>query len=214
MKRRRTRDDASDDTALRIVKTASSLFARQGYDRTSTKEICDEAGVNIAAIHYHFGSKENLYRQVIQEFIDFGNENRLRRLGTCTSCEEFMLRLEMFLRDCLEDLMKNPDLAAMILRDMEMLSYLCSDIFEETFLKTFHTLINFIALGQKSGFVRRDVDALIAAEAILSPLASVVRALLLPKKILIFDIRDPENRERWITQVLKIYRSGVMESTT
>lgn len=48
------------DTKKRILDTAERLFAEQGYDATSLRQIIAAAGVNLAAVHYHFGSKEEL----------------------------------------------------------------------------------------------------------------------------------------------------------
>ncbi|MBN1783710.1 MAG: TetR/AcrR family transcriptional regulator [Alphaproteobacteria bacterium] len=47
-----------------ILKTASKLFSQKGFDGTSIRDIATKSGVNIAAISYHFGSKENLFFQV------------------------------------------------------------------------------------------------------------------------------------------------------
>lgn len=41
--------------------TAGKLFARFGYDGVSTRMITDEAGLKLSSIHYHYGTKENLY---------------------------------------------------------------------------------------------------------------------------------------------------------
>ena len=51
---------AVDDTPKRILNAAIRLFARKSFDGTSTKEICDEARVNSAAIHYHFESNNKV----------------------------------------------------------------------------------------------------------------------------------------------------------
>lgn len=49
-------------TRLRLLEAAGAVFARKGYGDATVAEICDEAGANISAVNYHFGSKEELYR--------------------------------------------------------------------------------------------------------------------------------------------------------
>jgi AcrR family transcriptional regulator len=52
------------DTKSKILDVANELFARNGYDGTSIREIATKADVNIAAINYHFKNKENLFRHL------------------------------------------------------------------------------------------------------------------------------------------------------
>jgi len=51
-------------TPERILHAAYELFAARGFDGATTQEICSLAQANIAAVNYHYGSKENLYRAV------------------------------------------------------------------------------------------------------------------------------------------------------
>jgi len=44
---------------------ATSLFAEKGFAATSTREICERAGVTKPVLYYHFGSKEQLYKELI-----------------------------------------------------------------------------------------------------------------------------------------------------
>ena len=54
------------DTKKRIIETAGNIFAESGFQNTTVREICKQAGVNIAAINYHFGDKKGLYLAVIK----------------------------------------------------------------------------------------------------------------------------------------------------
>jgi AcrR family transcriptional regulator len=49
----------------RLLNEATRIFAEKGFAKSSTREICVAAGLNAAAIHYHFGDKEGLYRAVL-----------------------------------------------------------------------------------------------------------------------------------------------------
>jgi TetR/AcrR family transcriptional regulator, regulator of cefoperazone and chloramphenicol sensitivity len=54
----------------RLLLAGLRLFAEQGYARTSTRELADAAGVNVAAISYYFGDKAGLYRAAFVEPLD------------------------------------------------------------------------------------------------------------------------------------------------
>ena len=56
----------SQATREKIIKAASRAFALNGYEGASVRTIVAEAQVNQAAINYHFGSKEGLYRAVLE----------------------------------------------------------------------------------------------------------------------------------------------------
>ncbi len=55
-----------DDTSTRILQTAGPIFAKNGFQGTTVREICSQAKVNLAAINYHFGDKESLYIATVQ----------------------------------------------------------------------------------------------------------------------------------------------------
>ena len=68
------------DTKLTILDTAERLFADHGFGATSLRNIISEAEVNLAAVHYHFGSKEALIKAVLERRIIPLNLERLRLL--------------------------------------------------------------------------------------------------------------------------------------
>ena len=70
----------SPDTKARILDAAEQLFAEKGFAATSLRELTRAAGVNLAAVHYHFGPKERVLRAAFERRIGPVNAERLRRL--------------------------------------------------------------------------------------------------------------------------------------
>jgi len=54
------------ETRTRILEAAASIFAEYGFAATTIRMICGLARVNLAAVNYHFGSKEGLYSETIR----------------------------------------------------------------------------------------------------------------------------------------------------
>lgn len=57
---------ATEATRAALIQAATAIFSKYGYDASSVRRIIERAGVNQAAINYHFGGKEGLYREVLK----------------------------------------------------------------------------------------------------------------------------------------------------
>ena len=67
-------------TRQRLLDTAEELFAVNGIDAVSLRQLTSEAGANLAAVHYHFGSKRDLVLAVFKRRIEPINARRLECL--------------------------------------------------------------------------------------------------------------------------------------
>src|SRR5215468_3830476 len=72
--------DTQTQTTERILDSAERLFADHGFEGASIRAIVEGASVNLAAVHYHFRSKEALLEAVLTRRISVVNEARLERL--------------------------------------------------------------------------------------------------------------------------------------
>jgi AcrR family transcriptional regulator len=71
----------SKETLDRISIAAEQLFAEQGYDGTTLRQITQRAQVNLAAVNYHHGDKESLYLEIIRRRLRPVNQARLTSLA-------------------------------------------------------------------------------------------------------------------------------------
>lgn len=71
-------------TKDRILGAAEELFAQFGFSGTSLRQVTSHADVNIAAVNYHFGSKENLVNEVFRRRMDEMTAQRLAALKAAT----------------------------------------------------------------------------------------------------------------------------------
>ena len=72
--------EAPLDTKERLLDVAERLFAEHGFDTVSLRSITAEAGANLAAVNYHFGSKQALISAVVARWVEPVNRKRLELL--------------------------------------------------------------------------------------------------------------------------------------
>ncbi len=98
--------DPAADTRARILRAAEALFAEHGFDAVSMRDLTARAGVNLAAVNYHFGSKQALLAQVFSSRANVLVEARLALLDTLARDRHGRPRLEAvieaFLKPSLE----------------------------------------------------------------------------------------------------------------
>lgn len=89
-------------TRDRLIEAAGKLFAQNGYHGTQIREICKDAGVNIASVNYHFRDKAGLYRAVLSfahECAHDSLENMHERIPQDATAED---KLRIFVTSFLE----------------------------------------------------------------------------------------------------------------
>lgn len=102
----------AQDTKERILDAAEELIANDGYDATSLRAVTRAAKVNLAAVHYHFGSKVALLQAVIERRVGVVNRERLRMLDELEARAEGQPDVEEILKAFLAPALRladNPD---------------------------------------------------------------------------------------------------------
>ncbi|MFI6926366.1 TetR/AcrR family transcriptional regulator [Nonomuraea spiralis] len=103
------------DTKARIQAVARELFAEQGVQNTSLRQISDRLGITKPALYYHFASRDDLVRSIVQPLVeDFERFTATREPGGPRA----------LLDDYFELMWRHRDVIGMMVRDISILSYL------------------------------------------------------------------------------------------
>ena len=156
---------SAHDRRQQIMQVATGLFARQGFQGTTTREIAGHAGVNEALLFRHFSTKETLYWTIIEKLCSArGRRQRVTGILKAGGND-----LEVFTAVAREFLVRTP-------RDTELTRLLwftalenhtLSDRFFRTYIAVYYdALADYIRERVKQGAFRR-VDPLLAARGFL-----------------------------------------------
>src|SRR5438270_870486 len=149
----------------KILAAAGALFARKGFAGTTTKELALAAGINEALLFRHFGNKEELYWEVLEQRCKLGTG--LRRMER--RIEEKQGDFELFAgiaQDILTRHRETPELMRLFLFSA-LESHSLSDRLFRTYTAHFYdTLASHIEKRKREG-VFREIDSLLAARGFI-----------------------------------------------
>ncbi|HAR42178.1 MAG TPA: hypothetical protein DCS07_06045 [Bdellovibrionales bacterium] len=200
--------DPRGDTRERLLKSAATLFAKNGFDGTTVKEIAGAAGANISLVSYHFNGKEGLYRACLEQF---GKERLAaahRVLQTPNSLEEVQIRLQLFFEELLIAHIEQPEITQLIHRESDQCGGACEPVFKETFLKSFETLIEFFSRAQKAGILESTFEPNILAGLAFGAVINSGRADKLNRKYFNHTIADPKYRKTVLDCVIRAFTTS------
>jgi TetR/AcrR family transcriptional regulator len=189
---------AKEDTRDRLMAAATPLFAQKGFDGVSVKELADAAGVNVSLISYHFGGKENLYSACLEQFGKARLDAAQRLLQKPQSLDEFRFRIQLFIEEMFACHVEGSDQARILHRECDMEMPIAQEIFRNTFLKVFETLIEFIQAAQDARVIRRDLEAPILTQIFFGSVVHIMRSSTLHEKFYGKSLKDPAYREKMI----------------
>lgn len=200
-----------ETTRQLLINAAKSLFANNGFDGASVKDIADAADVNISLVSYHFGGKEGLYRACIDQF---GRERvavAQRLLVPAASLEEFRIRLQMFIEEMLNCFVEEPELTKIVNRECEKDTPIVQDVFQKTLLKAFETLVDFFRHAQKKGILRSDFDPMIMTGIAMGGLTHMARTNNLAEKYFNRSLANPAYRTKVRDHIISLILDGLTQ---
>lgn len=201
----------SSETEIKLLAVATKLFADKGFAATSVKDISDAAQLNVSLISYHFGGKEGLFRACIEQFGRGRLETAKRLLQPATTLEEFRIRLKVYLDEVIVVYLQNPDVIKILHSECERgpTSKLAHEVFQETFIAAFNTLVDYVAQAQMRGLLVQTTNPLLSATFVFGSTLHILRTHEMGEKIWDRSIRQQDMREELIDGLISIFLNGL-----
>lgn len=158
--------EVAEPTRDALLDAAEHLFSHRGFTATTIKQIGHAAGSNPALLYYYFGSKESLYRAVIDRLAEQLISKGAASLGEARTPEDAVRGIVQaqaaFLRE-------HPCAPALLIREMLDHDARHADQFiPKVSSQLFQRLCGHIEAGQKEGRFRKDLDPRFAAISTIS----------------------------------------------
>ena len=192
-----------------ILEAAKKHFCEKGYDGASVRDICCEVGANVSAIKYHFGGKEGLYREC---FIKFGEERlsiATRVLSSAESVEDLKVRLKLFAQEFINLGLADLSSTKLICSEIESLNPMIADIFQNTFLEVYRTLVKLLTTSQEKGYIRKDIDPLLAGSFFFNSITQNLRIDHVAEKFFSKTLKDENYKNEFINNLITVLFDGI-----
>jgi len=185
---------AARDSRGAILRAAAIEFAERGYDAAGTDRIAARARVNKAMLYYHFGSKRELYLDLVRDMVrTVGSRARAIADGAGTAED----KLDTWIAAIVEEAAARPWFASIMLRELVAGAPHFDAHTFQLMNDVFAAVRDILAQGQREG-VFRQVDPLLTHLTIMPPiLIFFVRQRVIATARLTKDLAEPRQVEEF-----------------
>ncbi len=175
----------ADETRTRICEAAGPVFAEKGFRSATVREICRQAGVNVASINYHFGDKERLYIETVK----YAHEQRAQQVPlpefpVGTAPEQ---KLRAFIHALVTRMIgvpRSPWEVQLLLREVLQPTGACKELVESYFRPMFGRLLSILdelLPAETPDFKRKQIGFSIVGQCLHYRVAGEVVAMIVPE---------------------------------
>lgn len=193
-----------------ILHVAEQLFAEQGFDGTSIRDIAQHAGVNLAMINYYFGSKENL----MASLLEYRSKYTLGLLEELNKDEKLSPwdKMDRLVDFYVEKILDNHRMHNIMTHQYNTTrSEEIRKTILEMKLRNFEQIKKIITDGQKKKFFRK-VDIELTMSTVIGSISQLTLSRGLYCSLLKIDEDDNENYRKKVTQRLKSHLKQLLHA--
>ena len=191
---------SSNEIKQKIILKAIECIESEGFQNATVRKIAESANVNIAAINYHFGSKEQLFQIVMDATLE---ESFVQNINDYEEMwqDDTKKALQLFLEDTIEGAINFPNITKAHLADTFNKSDYRTNTVQRLngFLSEFHGLIKNVIRSENEAKNKT---------AVVQLFSSILMVGMMPdlfSEFLNYDLKDKENQKNFVETILENY---------
>ncbi len=197
------------DKRAHILSVAEELFAENGFDGTSVRDIAQRANVNLAMISYYFGSKEKLLEALIEDRAGYtlGILEELSKNQTLTPWEKIDRQVEFYV----EKIIGNFKFHCIMSQQYKSTQPEIKELLINIKMRNLEQIKQVIADGQKKKFFRK-VDVELTMASVMGTLTHITNSKALYCRLMKIDETDDASYRKKIAPRLKTHLKQMMRA--
>ena len=170
-----------NEVSDKILAAAEKLFAEHGFEGTSTRALAAAAGVNLAMISYYFGSKEELFKQLLVRRIQVFREKL-----TVIAYEEAPAwqKMQTIINAYVYQILVHTDLHQIMYRELSLENSPVRAAITEHILGNMQNMHHVVEQGQAEGIFRADVDKHLLMATLTGTIVQTIKSPFLTMQLL------------------------------
>lgn len=179
-----------DDARIRLLDAAGPVFAEKGFVAATIREICGQAGLNVASVNYYFGDKERLYIETVKRARQAREEKVPTPELPIDATPE--TRLRSFITTLITRMLGSdaaPWQSRLMMREVLRPTKACQELVREYFRPDFDRLMNIldaVVPAETSSHVRQQIGFSIVGQCLFYRVAGEVVGMIVEEE----DLRD------------------------
>jgi AcrR family transcriptional regulator len=201
------------DTKTNILNSGKKLFSQNSFSEVTTRDIAEEAGCALSAVHYHFKTKDEILFVLVNQFATKQTELSLAALSLPESSNDLTNKLMIFADILIISLLQDLPLFQIVSFEMDRKNPVLLPIKKETIQVWFEKLINYLEYAKKKNFITKDCDCELLATIIIRELTMTVRNDDWNSHHFKKSLRKESTRLNFIKGLFKIFLHGALSET-
>ena len=197
---------------IQIIDAAEKLFACQGFDGTSVRDIAQEAGINVAMISYYFGSKEKLMEALFEK----RTVNARLRMENLLNDKDMtaLQKINLLIDEYVEKIMTQQEFHKIMMKELMLENNtITARLLHELKKRNLECIKTIIEDGQKTGGFKKNVDIVLMVCTMIGTATNLIASQKFYREVYDMEALTDEEFQKYLKKKLSHHLKSMFKAT-